>query len=337
MITGTSGQVGSALLQRLTSTRKDIAVAVPTRAQMDLSDPDSIRAYVRSVSPRWIVSCAAYTAVDAAETDREAAYAANATAPGILAEEAAAVGAGIVHLSTDYVFPGDGTQPWVETDATAPPNVYGASKLAGEEAIAAIAARTGTLPWFVLRTSWVYSGGGKNFVRTMLRLLSTKNDPLRVVADQHGAPTAAADLADAILAVMLMGEDQAAEAETGVNSKAVGKEIKAHRAVEVPPLMPALAGLSGVYHCAGTGDTTWAGLAGAVREFLVAECGLTPPGIIPVPSSTYPTPATRPLNSRLNCSKLADNFGIRLPHWRQSVAEALRELAATDLPAAAGK
>ncbi|AFL87022.1 dTDP-4-dehydrorhamnose reductase [Terriglobus roseus DSM 18391] len=332
LITGTSGQVGSALLQRLRKNRKDIPVVAPTRAEMDLASADSIRSYVRSVEPRWIVSCAAYTAVDAAESDREAAFAANAVAPGVLAEEAAALGTGIVHLSTDYVFPGDGTRPWTETDATAPPNVYGASKLAGEEAIAAVAAETGALPWFVLRTSWVYSGGGKNFVRTMLRLLSTKTDPLRVVADQHGAPTAAADLADAILAMMLMGEDLAAQAATGENSKALGREMKAKGAVALPPLMPALADLSGVYHCAGTGDTTWAGLADAVRDALVEEHGMTPPEIIPVPSSAYPTPAARPLNSRMDCSKLAENFGIRLPHWRQSVAEALRELAATDLP-----
>ncbi|SEB66818.1 dTDP-4-dehydrorhamnose reductase [Terriglobus roseus] len=319
-------------MQRLSTTRKDIVVAAPTHSQMDLSNPDSIRAYVRATAPRWIVSCAAYTAVDAAETDREAAFAANATAPGILAEEAALLGAGLVHLSTDYVFPGDGTRPWVETDATAPPNVYGASKLAGEQAIEAVAARTGTLPWFVLRTSWVYSGGGKNFVRTMLRLLSTKTDPLRVVADQHGAPTAATDLADAILALMLLCEDTACLTETGENSKARGKEIKADTTVELPPLMPALGALSGIYHCAGTGETTWAGLAEAVREFLISSHGMTPPEIIPVPSSVYPTPAARPLNSRMDCSKLANNFGIRLPHWRQSVADALQVLAATDLP-----
>jgi dTDP-4-dehydrorhamnose reductase len=317
LITGTSGQVGSALLQRLRTSRPEIKVAAPSRAEMDLGDPDSIRAYIRSVAPRWIVSAAAYTAVDAAETDQEAAFAANATAPGILAEEAAALGAGIVHLSTDYVFPGTGTRPWVETDTTDPLNVYGASKLAGEQAIAAVAERTGTLPWFVLRTSWVYSGGGKNFVRTMLRLLSTKKDPLRVVADQNGAPTAATDLADSILALMLFSEDLACQ---GTNAPGT------------PVLAPALKDLSGVYHCAGTGDTTWAGLAEAVRDYLRTQRNLQPPEIIPVPSTEYPTPAARPLNSRMDCSKLATNFGIRLPHWRQSVADALRDLAETDLP-----
>jgi dTDP-4-dehydrorhamnose reductase len=310
LITGTSGQVGSALLQRLRTSRPEIAVAAPTRSEMDLSDPESIREYVRSVKPRWIVSSAAYTAVDAAESDRDAAYAANAIAPGVLAEEAAALGAGIVHLSTDYVFPGTGTTPWVETDPTDPQNVYGASKLAGEQAIAAVAERTGSLPWFVLRTSWVYSGGGKNFVRTMLRLLSTKTDPLRVVGDQNGSPTAAADLADVILAVMLNCEDAATSGSLGAS----------------------LAGLSGVYHCSGTGETTWAGLAGAVREYLQATHGINPPEIIPVPSSEYATPAARPLNSRMNCDKLNTSFGITLPHWRKSVTEALRDLAETDLP-----
>jgi dTDP-4-dehydrorhamnose reductase len=277
---------------------------------MELSDPESIREYVRSVAPRWIVSSAAYTAVDAAESDRDAAFAANAIAPGVLAEEAAALGAGIVHLSTDYVFPGTGTRPWVETDATDPQNVYGASKLAGEQAIAAVAERTGSLPWFVLRTSWVYSGGGKNFVRTMLRLLSTRTDPLRVVGDQNGSPTAAADLADVILALMLNCEEVAKDGT----------------------LAGSPTNLSGVYHCAGTGETTWAGLAEAVREYLIQRHGMNPPEIIPVPSSEYATPAARPLNSRMNCGKLATNFGIILPHWRTSVTEALRDLAETDLP-----
>jgi dTDP-4-dehydrorhamnose reductase len=299
---------------------------------MDLAKPESIRAYVREIGPRWIVSCAAYTAVDAAETERDAAFAANAIAPRILAEEAAALGAGIVHLSTDYVFPGGGTRPWVETDPTDPKNVYGASKLAGEQAIADVATDSGMLPWFVLRTSWVYSGGGKNFVRTMLRLLSTKTTPLRVVADQHGSPTAAIDIADAMLAVMLMGEDLASRAATGENSKAVVREMKAGVPVELPPLMPALSELIGIYHCTGTGETTWAGLAEAVRDSLSSEYGMHPPEIIPVPSAEYPTPAQRPLNSRLDCTRLATNFGIRLPHWRESVSDAIRELATTDLP-----
>jgi len=306
LITGTSGQVGSALLRLLNERMPAVSIAAPTRAEMDLGNPDSIRSYVRSINPRWIVSSAAYTAVDAAESDREAAFAANATAPGILAEEAAATGAGIIHLSTDYVFDGTGTRPWLETDATSPQNVYGASKLAGEQAITATSA-----PHVILRTSWVYSGGGKNFVRTMLRLLSTKTDPLRIVGDQHGGPTGAADLATTILNII---EDVETEALNHQGS-----------------LSAALADRIGIYHCAGSGITTWAGLAGAVREYLI-ERGFNAPEIIPVPTTEYPTPAARPLNSRMNCEKLATNFGIRMPEWQRSVAKALDELASTDLP-----
>lgn len=301
LITGGSGQVGSALVRLFAESARKVSVASPSRAQMNLSSPESIRAYVRKVAPRWIVSSAAYTAVDAAEIDHEAAFAANAIAPGVLAEEAAAVGAGLIHLSTDYVFDGTGTRPWVETDVTGPRNVYGASKLAGEQAIAATGA-----PHLILRTSWVYSSGGKNFVRTMLRLLASRVDPLRIVGDQHGGPTSAADLATAIASLI---ESSDARSKSPAD---------------------ALESFSGIYHCAGTGETTWAGLAGAVRDFL-EERGLHPPEIIPVPSSEYPTPAARPLNSRLNCSKLYANFGIEMPNWEDSVRTACEHLAATEL------
>lgn len=308
LVTGVSGQVGSAVSHLLASTAPQVHVVTPNRSDLNLQEPGSIRACVQRAGPRWIISCAAYTAVDAAETDRDAAYAVNGEAPGVLAEAAAGCGASLIHLSTDYVFDGSGTRPWVETDATGPCNVYGASKLAGEAAIAAAAAKTG-LPYLVLRTSWVYSGGGRNFVRTMFRLLSTRTEPLRIVGDQHGGPTSAADLATAILGIIRLAEERA-------NGAA---------------LAAAIGHLSGVYHCAGEGETTWAGLAGAVRDYL-RERGLQPPEIIPVPTSAYPTAAARPLNSRLNCDKLASTFGIRLPHWNTSVDEALRELAATDLP-----
>ena len=303
LVTGGSGQVGAAVGELFSKAWPQRRVVLPGRADLNLADPSSIRNAVQELRPRWIVSSAAYTAVDAAETDQEAAFAANAMAPAILAEEAARVGAGIVHLSTDYVFEGGGTRPWVETDPTGPRNVYGASKLAGEQGIA-----VADVPHVILRTSWVYSNGGKNFVRTMLRLLSTKTDPLRVVGDQHGGPTAAADLAEAIRAVIGFSEERSASPAEG------------------------LAGLSGVYHCAGSGETTWAGLAGAVREFLEKEQGLHPPEIIPVPSSAYPTPAARPLNSRLDCSKLLANFGVSMPKWEDSVAIACDALAQLDLP-----
>ena len=308
LVTGVSGQVGSAIAQRLTWTAPQTRVVTPLRTGLNLHDPQSIRACVQQVRPRWIISCAAYTAVDAAENDRDVAFAVNGVAPGVLAEEAAACGAGLIHFSTDYVFDGSGNLPWVETDPAGPRNVYGASKLAGEQAIAAVAAKA-DLPYAILRTSWVYSGGGKNFVRTMLRLLSTRTEPLRIVGDQHGGPTYAEDLATTVISVMQFAEEQAGG---------------------LPPSV-GLGGASGVYHCSGAGETTWAGLADAVREYLQAR-GFQPPDIIPVPSSEYPTPAARPLNSRLNCGRLAASFGIRLPQWKSSVEEALRQLAATDLP-----
>ncbi len=303
LITGGSGQVGSAVAHLLAASFPGHTIFVPSRAGLDIASPDSIRASIRQAGPRWIISSAAYTAVDAAESDRDAAFAANATAPGILAEEALALGAGIIHLSTDYVFDGSGTRPWIEADPTGPLNVYGASKLAGEQAIAA----TG-VPHIILRTSWVYSGGGKNFVRTMLRLLSTKTDPLRIVGDQYGGPTAAADLATAIGSIL-----QWCETRSALPAEAL------HR-------------VSGIYHCAGSGETTWAGLACTVRTFLEHEHGLSSPEIIPVPTAAYPTPAVRPLNSRLDCTKLSATFGVHMPEWESSVTTACRTLAATDLP-----
>lgn len=306
LVTGASGQVGSAAVRLLAQQMPGAHVVAPGRADLNLENAASIRQAVRSAQPRWILSCGAYTAVDAAETHPDAAFAANAVAPGVLAEEAAALGAGLIHFSTDYVFNGTGQQPWRETDSTAPLNVYGTSKLQGEQAIQAAASG---LPWVVLRTSWVYSGGGKNFVRTMLRLLSTRTDALRIVGDQHGAPTAAADLAHAAIAIVRAGEQDAA-----------GRS-----------LLHALEGHSGVYHCAGGGETTWAGLAEAVRDYLQQEHGLEPPAIVPIATADYPTPAQRPLNSRLKCDKLEAAFGLRLPNWRTSVADALEELAVTDL------
>lgn len=309
LVTGASGQVGSAVVRLLTAELSNAAVLAPNRADLDLADSQSIRSYVRSSKPRWIVSCAAYTAVDTAESQPEAAFAANGTAPGILAEEAARSGAGLIHYSTDYVFDGSGDKPWLETDVTGPLNVYGASKLAGEQAIAAVA-QASPLAWAVLRTSWVYSGGGKNFARTMLRLLSSRTESLRIVGDQHGAPTAAADLALAAFSIMKFVEGHAGD----------------------QPLAAAMQATSGIYHCAGRGETTWAGFAEEIREYLQQEHDLRVAAIVPVASAEYTTPATRPLNSRLNCEKLLGTFGVHMPHWQASLALALRELAAIDLP-----
>ncbi len=301
LITGGSGQVGSTLMRLFSTKAPDLQVDAPARGALDLLSPESIRACLRAARPQWVVSCGAYTAVDAAETDREAAFAVNATAPGVLAEEAAACGAALIHLSTDYVFDGSGTRPWVETDETRPLSVYGASKLAGEQAIVAVAERT-ALPYLILRTSWVYSGGGKNFVRTMLRLLSTRTEPVKVVADQHGAPTSADDLSATVLSLIALLEERSFRQ-----------------------------GIAGLYHCAAGGETTWFHLAGSIREYLRVQCGGEHLAeILPVSSAEFVTPAARPLNSRLDCQRLASTFGIRLPHWRGSVDRALRELTAKD-------
>lgn len=308
LVTGASGQVGAAVARLFAAALPGAELICPGRTALDLEQPESMRQVVRAAKPRWIVSCGAYTAVDAAESHREAAHAANAVAPGVLAAEATRCGAGLIHFSTDYVFDGSGQRPWVETDPTGPLNVYGATKLQGEQAVAAAYAAT-ALPWAVLRTSWVYSSGGKNFVRTMLRLLSTRTELLRIVGDQCGAPTAAVDLAAAGLAMV-----QQAEAGSPDGT-----------------LRGALLGRTGIYHCAGTGETTWAGLADAIREYLRLQHGSEPVGIVPISTAGYPTPARRPLNSRLNCDRFHADFGVRLPHWRQSLAEALQELSMTDL------
>lgn len=305
LITGASGQVGGALLHRLAQERPQATLIAPRRDEMDLANPESVRAFLREVQPGWILSSGAYTAVDAAETDRETAWAVNALAPKVMAEEARATGAVLIHLSTDYVFPGTGERPWVETDATGPLNVYGATKLAGEQAIAEAGAAH-----VILRTSWVYSAMGKNFVKTMVRLLTTQEAPLRVVADQHGAPTSAEDLTAAILTIMARLESRA-----GIPGN---------------PIADVLRGDGGVYHCAGSGETTWAGFASAIREYLLAKTGVTAAEIVPVSSSEYPKPAVRPLNSRLDCGKLRNSFGVALPDWTVSLEEVLGKIFATD-------
>lgn len=294
LITGAGGQVGSALTRLL---RPGSFVATD-RATLNLMNADALRATIRLMAPRWIVNCAAFTGVDAAEKDESTAFIMNATIPGILAEEAARLESPIIHFSTDYVFDGTGTTPWLETDETNPKSIYGESKLSGDLTLGA------TCPaHFILRTSWVYSGGGKNFIRTIMRLLTTGHEPIRVVADQHGAPTSAADLAATVATLIAR-----------IDSK---------------PMAPWVAG---TYNCTGSGETTWAGLADFVRSHLIAR-GITHlPPIVPVSTAEYRTPAVRPLNSRLCCDKLERDYGIRLPHWTESVPKAIDELIATDLP-----
>jgi dTDP-4-dehydrorhamnose reductase len=284
LVTGGTGQVASALAAAGGS-----AVRAVGRPAFDFDRPESLVATFRAAAPWLVVNAAAYTAVDAAEDDAEAAWRANRDGPGTLARLCAAAGIPLIHLSTDYVFDGAKGAPYVETDPTRPSGVYGASKLAGEEAVLASGARA-----IVLRTSWVYAPMGKNFVRTMLRL-GAERDRLRVVADQRGCPTTSADLADAILAL-------AARLREGWRDE-----------------------YAGVFHAAGSGETTWHGLAVATFEE-AARFGARAPVVEAITTTEYPTRAKRPADSRLDCGKLQAVFGIRLPDWRASLTRTIEAL-----------
>jgi dTDP-4-dehydrorhamnose reductase len=296
LLTGATGQVGGELLETLKPLGEMIA---PSRAEMDLTNAASVRETIRAVRPRWIVNPGAYTAVDKAESEPELAYAINAEAVRVMGQEARAIGAGVIHFSTDYVFDGSGTSPYQETDATGPISVYGASKLAGERALAESGAGQ-----MVFRTSWVYGARGKNFLLTILKL-ARERETLRVVADQHGAPTWSRDLAR--MAAEVIGQCDAA---------ARGQELAA-----------VLADAGGVYHAAGAGETTWYGFAAeAVRLRREREPGTRFAAIEAITTVEYPTPAQRPTNSRMNCERLKERFGWKMMDWRDSLREVLAEL-----------
>jgi dTDP-4-dehydrorhamnose reductase len=289
LITGSTGQVGGALVQTLTGMGN---VFAPNRAELDLASPDSIRQVMRDFQPNWVINPAAYTAVDKAESEPDAAHAINTTSPAILGEEAARIGAAVLHFSTDYVFDGAKPTPYVETDSTAPLNVYGSTKLAGEQALAASGAA-----YAVFRTSWVYGATGKNFLLTILRL-ARERETLRIVGDQHGAPTWSHDLAS----------------------------LAAH-VIQRNPTPAAFKDLSGVYHATSSGETTWAGFASeAIARLQAAEPSAKLATIEPIPTAEYPTPARRPHNSRLNCTRLTQTFGFTMPDWRDSLTKVLAQL-----------
>ena len=300
LLTGVNGQVGGELLPLLTALGEVIA---PTREELDLADTSAIRDIVRRVKPRWIVNPAAYTAVDKAESDVKTAFAINRDAPEVFGEEAARIGASVLHFSTDYVFAGDGTRPWCEDDPTQPLGVYGASKLAGEQALASSGATH-----LVFRTSWVYGTRGKNFLLTILKF-AREREELKIVADQHGAPTWSRDLARlAVHAILRSEKDASAKGTT---------------------LAEAVRPLTGVYHACDAGFTTWFGFASEfVRLAQVAEPEQTFAKLIPIPSSEYPTPAKRPENSRMNCEKLTRMLSFRMPTWEHSTAQVMTEMLA---------
>jgi dTDP-4-dehydrorhamnose reductase len=289
LVTGGGGQLAVAL-EAAAGARNVLRVGRP---DFDFDRPASIDETFHDSAPALVINAAAYTAVDAAETDAEAAARANDAGPARLASLCAAAGVPMIHVSTDYVFDGAKGAPYVETDATAPQGVYGATKLAGERAVLASGAKA-----VVLRTSWVYAPMGKNFVRTMLNAGKVR-DTLRVVADQKGCPTTALDLAAAILAI-------------GDRILSAGWQ-------------PAY---GGVFHAAGTGWTTWHGLACATFAAAAAAApGLKVPTVEPIATADWPTPARRPADSRLDCGKLEQVFGLRLPPWEDGLS---RTIAAMD-------
>lgn len=296
LLLGKNGQVGQALDRALAPLAgPGELLALDRNKGGDLAQLDSLAATVRQLRPQVIVNAAAYTAVDKAESEPDQARLINALAPEVLAKEAQALGAWLVHYSTDYVFDGNGTRPWVETDATAPLNVYGQTKLEGERLIQAHCTRH-----LILRTSWVYAAHGSNFAKTMLKL-AQERERLTVIDDQCGAPTGA-ELLATVTAAVLRQIDLA------------GNEV-----------------LAGLYHLAASGETTWHAYATHVisqAKALRPDLPWAVQEIAPVPSSAFVTAALRPHNSRLNTAKLQAVFGINLPDWRQGVGEMLAHVLA---------
>ncbi len=297
LVLGSNGQVGWELQRALAPLGTVIAVARGEQAGLcgDLTQPEALARTVRQIAPQVIVNAAAYTAVDQAEDEPELAAAVNATAVSVLAREAQAIGAWLVHFSTDYVFDGTGTRPWREEDPTAPLNVYGRTKRDGELAVQESGCRH-----LIFRTSWVYAARGRNFIRTMLRL-AAQRDALQVIDDQHGAPTGAPLIAD-------------------VTAQALPRAMR----------HPELAGL---YHLCASGETTWHGYACRVIE-QARRAGwpvkVAPQAIAPVSTKAFPAKARRPANSRLDCARLEAAFRLRMPAWQQGVDHVLAEILACE-------
>lgn len=291
LLIGKNGQLGFELQRSLATLGELVAVG---SAECDLADAEAIRSLVRSVRPRIIVNAAAYTAVDKAESDAELAMAVNARAPGILGEEAARVGAWVIHYSTDYVFDGQSESPYTETDATNPLGVYGRSKLEGEQALQRALAQH-----LIFRTSWVVGPHGGNFAKTMLRL-AAERDHLKVVADQWGAPTSATLLADMTAQVI--------------------RQVHMDGETNFP---------FGLYHLTASGETNWCEYARfviAAAQIAGKPLRLGPAEVMPIATAEYPTPARRPANSRLSTEKFRTTFGLPLPHWEDGVRQVLQQV-----------
>ncbi len=280
LVFGQTGQVATELARQATS---DIVMTCLGRDRADLADPAACAAAIAASDADVVINAAAYTAVDRAESEEDLATTINGTAPGAMAAACKAAGIPFLHVSTDYVFDGSGTQPWRPDDATGPLGAYGRSKLAGEQAVRAAGGAHA-----ILRTSWVFSAHGANFVKTMLRL-GAEREKLTIVADQIGGPTAAADIATALLTM-----------------------ARAFHAGH---------GVTGTYHFSGAPEVSWADFA---RE-IFAQAGLTC-AVEDIPTAAYPTPARRPGNSRMDCTALMRDFGIEQPDWRTSLASVMSDL-----------
>jgi dTDP-4-dehydrorhamnose reductase len=304
LVTGATGQVGWQLLRTLAPLGEVVA---PSRLELDLSDPDRAAHAVREVQPDVLLNAAAYTVVDKAESESEIAQTVNAITPGRMAQELAKSGGLMIHYSTDYVFDGRKAEPYTEDDATGSLNVYGRTKLAGEQAIA-----VSGCAHIILRTSWVYDTRGTNFLRRVLRLAREKHE-LRMVDDQHGAPTWARAIAEATAAIVAVSSA----------AKASGSDARTWPT-------------SGVYHLTAAGSTTWAGFARTILEIYdellawPADSGeftgpLLAKGVVSIASSDFKAAAQRPANSLLSNAKLERNFGVRLPDWRHLLRLAMLE------------
>ena len=287
LVVGAGGQLGRTLVELATS--RSMPVTGLTRADLDITDADAVRRTIWTAKPALIVNCAAYTAVDKAESNEEDAISGNVIGPAVLAAAAAEAGLPLIHISTDYVFDGTAAHPLTEVDPVAPIGVYGRTKAEGEARVREVAPEH-----FILRTAWVYSAYGNNFLKTMLRLAGER-DQLKVVADQHGNPTAAIDIAEAILAV-----DQHL-AEGGASF--------------------------GTYHLAGAGITTWHGFASAIVEAAAPITGRRPK-VTPITSAEFPTPVRRPANSALDSTRFTGVFGYRSAPWQDRTRETVARLLA---------
>ncbi len=290
LVTGAGGQLGSELMQL--PWPETFQVEGKTRAELNIADPAASETAIRDGGYDLVVNAAAYTAVDRAESDSQAAEAANRLGPANLAQSCCRAGAALIHISTDYVFDGTKAAPYNEDDPVAPLGAYGRGKAAGENEVRRALARH-----VILRTAWVYGAHGGNFVKTVLRLIGER-DEVRIVADQHGSPTSARDLGRAIVGI----------------AERIAQDRERRSATPW-----------GTYHCANAGEASWHDLAAEIAVMAAPWTGRAP-RVVPIATSDYPTPAKRPANSRFDCGKLERSFGIRLRPWREALPEVLEDL-----------